>query len=316
MTWAYEQDVKPAAAKFVLVTLANNANGEGYCWPGQQRLARLTGMSERALRDNIIALEEAGLIRRERRHRKSGSRSSDGYWLVGFADDLPAESAGNQPADIAGSDEDNRQNLPVDYRQISPNLPADSAAGSIYRNEPLVEPSDTEPLDIAASAAQRPEHPQDIHWDTMVEIHGFSPTRDTPEHGRWNKAAGIWRKLNATPDDMRLAAMLYRQEHRDVAFTVMALASNAERLLRGHKPEPPPRIEDIKNPMVRAALTADLSDIEAELREKATNGRTPRQIQGPFSGPREFPADARRLGAGERTEGRDVLPAPRRERRA
>lgn len=144
LTWAYAQTVKPATAKFVLVTLANASNGDGYCWPGQRRLMEWTGMSERALRDQISVLEAAGLIVRERRHRKNGSRTSDGYWLVGFADlpadvaaTLPAESAAYQPADIAGDGE----NLPAEsaahYRQNLPNLPAESAAPY----EPSVEPS-------------------------------------------------------------------------------------------------------------------------------------------------------------------------------
>lgn len=296
VTWAYKQNISPPTAKFVLVTLADAANGEGYCWPGQQRLMQLTGMSERALRDQIKTLESLGYIHRERRTRSNGSRTSDGYWLLGFAD-LPADIAASLPATSAG-----RQ--PADSAARTNSQPAESAAPNRQILPPHTNPKG-EPKEIDTSSptqylsplpANRRQRPRDIHWDTMVEIHGFSPTPETPEHSRWNKAASIWRRLNVTPDEMRLAAMLYRQEHRDVAFTVMALASNAERLLRGHKPEPPPRIEDIRNPMVRAAMTVDLSDIRAELEAKRDRRRG---LSEPTSGSRQFPADARRIGPGE-----------------
>lgn len=289
VTWAYKQNISPPTAKFVLVTLADAANGEGYCWPGQQRLMQLTGMSERALRDQIKTLETLGYIHRERRTRSNGSRTSDGYWLLGFAD-LPADIAASLPATSAG-------NQPAESAARTNSQPADSAAPNRQNLPPHTNPkgepkgleSSSSTQTLAMVAPKRGERPRDIHWDTMVEIHGFSPTPETPEHGRWNKAASIWRRLNVTPDDMRLAATLYRQEHRDMAFTVMALASNAERLLRGHKPNPPPRVEDIRNPMVRAALTTDLSDIRAELESKRDRRN---EIQGPFSGPRELPAES------------------------
>jgi hypothetical protein len=133
-------------------------------------------------------------------------------------------------------------------------------------------------------------------WDTQVEIFGFSPTRDTPEHGRWQKATGIWRKLDATPDEMHLAAQLYRSEFPNAAFTAIAVAGRAEQLLRGHKPEAVPRIEDIKNPMVRAALTTDVSDITAELEAKHGSRSS---LPGQDSGPRQLFAEPRRISAGE-----------------
>ena len=57
VTWAYEQDVTPSGAKFVLVTIANYASGEGYCYPGQGKLAKDTGLSERSVRAHLDRLE-------------------------------------------------------------------------------------------------------------------------------------------------------------------------------------------------------------------------------------------------------------------
>jgi hypothetical protein len=109
------------------------------------------------------------------------------------------------------------------------------------RNQP------TEPTEKKADAAASLKvDVADPHWDTQVDIFGFAPTPKTPEHGRWQKSTGIWRKLNVTPDDMHLAAERYRAEYPDAAFTALAVAGRAEQLLKGHKPNPPPRIEDIK----------------------------------------------------------------------
>ena len=81
MEWAYRQEVSPSARKFVLVTLANYADGDGFCFPGQDTLAKMTGQDERSVRNHLANLEADGLIRREHRQRKNGSRKSDGIYL-------------------------------------------------------------------------------------------------------------------------------------------------------------------------------------------------------------------------------------------
>jgi hypothetical protein len=79
--WAYQQDC-PTGAKFVLVALTEFADQEFSCYPGQARLAAMTGQGERTVRRNLAALEDAGFIRRERRHSGEGYRTSDRYFLA------------------------------------------------------------------------------------------------------------------------------------------------------------------------------------------------------------------------------------------
>jgi DNA-binding transcriptional ArsR family regulator len=86
--WAIAQQVKPPARKFVLVVLANHTDNDGICFPGQVLLARECELSVRELQRHLAALVKAGLISRERRQRKNGSRTSDQYELK--ADSLPA----------------------------------------------------------------------------------------------------------------------------------------------------------------------------------------------------------------------------------
>jgi helix-turn-helix protein len=65
LSWAFSQPVKPPARKLVLVALADAANDDGVCWPGQLRLGEKCSCSERAVRNHLHALQEAGLIERE-----------------------------------------------------------------------------------------------------------------------------------------------------------------------------------------------------------------------------------------------------------
>src|SRR5690606_28166237 len=46
----------------VLISLADNANDEGVCWPSIASIAERTCLSERAVRNSLRALEELGLL--------------------------------------------------------------------------------------------------------------------------------------------------------------------------------------------------------------------------------------------------------------
>lgn len=104
VTWAYQQDVKPSGTKFVLVTIANYADGDGHCYPGQGKLADDTGMNERHVRRCLKELEDFGLLHRRHRYDRNGKRTSDEFWLIGFKP-LPDDIAASLPDIVSGSDE-------------------------------------------------------------------------------------------------------------------------------------------------------------------------------------------------------------------
>ncbi len=54
----------PSTPKIVLLSLADQANETGVCWPSQPQIARRCSLSERAIRDQLCWLEEARVIRR------------------------------------------------------------------------------------------------------------------------------------------------------------------------------------------------------------------------------------------------------------
>lgn len=51
-----------ATQKSVLISLADNANDEGVCWPSIASIAERTCLSERAVRNSLRALEDLGLL--------------------------------------------------------------------------------------------------------------------------------------------------------------------------------------------------------------------------------------------------------------
>lgn len=59
--WALEI---PSTPKLVLLSLADQANDKGICWPSQPYIARRCSLSDRAVRVQLTYLEDAKVIRR------------------------------------------------------------------------------------------------------------------------------------------------------------------------------------------------------------------------------------------------------------
>ena len=158
IAWAYRQDIRNSSAKFVLVVLADFADEEWSCYPGQKRIGCMTGMAERTVRRSLDWLEEHGYITRSARHAEHGRRTSDRYWLLHAA---KMAGGGDQEEHHETAGGDHRSNGPVgpaanlttgqngrlfddqvsatgqnDHRSNSPTSPA-----NLSGLEPSVEPS-------------------------------------------------------------------------------------------------------------------------------------------------------------------------------
>ena len=59
------------AAKFVLVSLADQANDEGYCWPSVAKLCKRVAMTDRGVQRLLLELEDAGYLVRHLRTGRS-----------------------------------------------------------------------------------------------------------------------------------------------------------------------------------------------------------------------------------------------------
>lgn len=61
----------PSSQKAVLISLADNANDEGACWPSVERIAERTCLTDRTVQKCLKWLEERGAIGRQKRHKRS-----------------------------------------------------------------------------------------------------------------------------------------------------------------------------------------------------------------------------------------------------
>lgn len=108
--WAYDLPLT-GSKKFVLVALADMADEANSCYPGQHRLANMTGRSVATVRRALEALEKLGLIEREHRIGAFGHRTSDRYTLqlqVSLPESLPLKMPTRQDAHSAS-----RSSLPL-----------------------------------------------------------------------------------------------------------------------------------------------------------------------------------------------------------
>jgi hypothetical protein len=151
LAWAYAQRTgEGAGCKAVLIALADFADQDGSCYPGQELLAEMTEQSVRSVRNHVESLLALGLITREQRY-SNGQRTSDRYYLqlegvrtVDSTRVLPAESAGSSsPATSA--------HLPA----TSAGSPAESAG--YPSEEPPEEPSGERARDAKPSPRQLDE---------------------------------------------------------------------------------------------------------------------------------------------------------------
>lgn len=108
------------AQKAVLISLADNANDEGVCWPSVATIGVRTCLSERAVRNALRWLEEAGVL-------KSNQRFGRSTWYAitpaGYAPGTKCPPAPDAPSP--------RQDMPV--------TPAPDAPRTV--KEPSIEPS-------------------------------------------------------------------------------------------------------------------------------------------------------------------------------
>jgi len=70
MVWALPASVK-STRRFVLLALADNADDDGVCWPGERYVAEKCSMTSRSVRSIIREMEKAGYIVTESRPGQS-----------------------------------------------------------------------------------------------------------------------------------------------------------------------------------------------------------------------------------------------------
>ncbi len=104
--------------KLVLISLADQANDDGVCWPSIRRMSERTCLSDRAIRDAIVWLSESGVLAVEHRYNSSNvyTISANKFRHVPADSAPPAPSL--PPAPNAGTPCAKRR---TPLRQVPPN---------------------------------------------------------------------------------------------------------------------------------------------------------------------------------------------------
>jgi hypothetical protein len=76
-TAAWKAKIDNPTRKLVLLSLADQANDEGWTWPAMRTIAQRCGVAERTVREHIAMLEVHGILKREQRHDASGRQTSN-----------------------------------------------------------------------------------------------------------------------------------------------------------------------------------------------------------------------------------------------
>jgi hypothetical protein len=139
------------SAKSVLISLADNANDHGYCWPSLSTICRRTCLGKTAVCSALNLLERSGLITRV----SEGSGKHNAYWItpdVAVQASLPLEGQPVRQANRSASrtsSADEQVNLSATrtppVRQANPNRFASRTRpvreANTNRKEPSLEPS-------------------------------------------------------------------------------------------------------------------------------------------------------------------------------
>ena len=90
--WAIQQRGLAPATKLVLWHLCDRHNPDYGCFPSQDQLAADAEISRASLNVHLDKLEQAGLIRRERRHSEGAHRRQSTRYFLGFESEFSAQA--------------------------------------------------------------------------------------------------------------------------------------------------------------------------------------------------------------------------------
>lgn len=115
MTAVFNANIKPTK-KLIMLSLADNANDSGICFPTIDNIVKKTSLSRQSVNDNLKALVEDGLLLKKHRNRKNGSRTSNKYLL------FPKENFSKLDEEdyIAFKDENNQSQRDVPHETNNP----------------------------------------------------------------------------------------------------------------------------------------------------------------------------------------------------
>lgn len=199
ITWAIRFDAQNATEKAILLVLANYASGDGECFPGQQSIAKQAACGERTVRRILDSLEERGVIRRDERRRRDGTRSSDTIILVDF----------QQAANMSGSRSSTGHPVQTN-RPSCPDQPATVAGPTTF------EPSGDTSGDTARVRTPPPTDFK-IRFDEFWKAFPDGPNKGSPKLAM-SHFRRLWLDDGVDPERLIRAAKAYAETRDDPKY--------------------------------------------------------------------------------------------------
>ena len=153
-----------STTKFVLMALANYADGENYCYPGQTKIAEFCSLSRVTANRHLKSLEDNNYIRSQQYYRDDGGKRGKGYWLTlhngkGLTEDTVTHvaesykgSSGELQEDVAEVYNPCSGELQGDVNEGYSNNHQERTVNRTVSKEPSIEPQLFESLQTTATA--------------------------------------------------------------------------------------------------------------------------------------------------------------------
>lgn len=168
MTGAWRLDI-PSGPKLVLLSLCDNANDQGECYPSVPVISERCSMAERTVQNHIQNLVELGFMRRFERTGRSTVYHLDPRRICTPANSAPPQDLHHTPAEVA----------PPPPQILHP-TPADSAPRTV--KEPSIEPLGKQ-RQARAAPAPPPPCPDDVTqqtWNDWLQLRKLKRATTSP----------------------------------------------------------------------------------------------------------------------------------------
>ncbi len=239
----------PSHLRIVAIAIADSANDDGVCWPGQMKLADKCGIGDRALRKSLAALEEQGYLSIEQR----GKQRTNVYELHVDRDGNPTRVTGTTVPPTLESDwnhsstsDRNHSSGPNRNPQLEPSEQPLTTFGVAIAPEsadpPWVQTATVFPIGQhdatdngercdwqPQAVAHKWKHPthgtRDLLWEATLRTFGIDQPNDR-ERGKLNKALKEYRQSGVDPSELPTLRRVYQMKMSHAADTPLGLAGH------------------------------------------------------------------------------------------
>lgn len=179
MAWVFEYSEMSGVARCVLLVIANyigDHEGDEYCWPSIERIAREARCSERGARNAIRTAEAAGELITELGASKTGTNI---YRMPRRSSGRGAESAGGQ---------NGGRKLPPNHKEplvLKPRSKSAAPHGAIVDNRPdhdqtyldekIADHWEHSPIGVKGLQRLNNQYGRAAVTDALRSLHGFPP---------------------------------------------------------------------------------------------------------------------------------------------